>query len=203
MPASLPPMIRIRMAGRNHFRAASGSSDARGTKPPDAESGIPGLSHRNSIVADALPPAHCHEQVNTKCISGAPGRANSSLLLLCNSTARIRAASICLTASGCTRPVGWRPGAGRREIEVPLFVQDRLSHDRSSRIPCAEKRHLSGAASSCVPLLIAYEQQPGAQPLAGFVARINALINFPSTCGAIMSTSRPWPFRKALASSMS
>ena len=37
---------------------------------------------------------------------------------------------------------------------------------------------------------------------AGFMARMNALMNLPSTCGAIASTSMPCPLRNARASSM-
>ena len=48
----------------------------------------------------------------------------------------------------------------------------------------------------------AHAQQPGAQQLAGFVARMNALMNLPSTCGAIASTSMPCPVRNVRASSM-
>src|SRR6476619_2075606 len=37
---------------------------------------------------------------------------------------------------------------------------------------------------------------------AGLLARTNALMNLPSTSGAIASTSMPWPVRKARASSI-
>src|SRR4051812_43590022 len=46
------------------------------------------------------------------------------------------------------------------------------------------------------------EQEPGAQQEpAAFVARMKALTNLPSTSFASASTSRPWPERKARASS--
>src|ERR1035441_6043727 len=46
-------------------------------------------------------------------------------------------------------------------------------------------------------------QQPGAQhPPPGFVARIKALMNLPSTSGAIASTSMPASTRKCRASSI-
>ena len=48
-----------------------------------------------------------------------------------------------------------------------------------------------------------HEQHPGAQQPLGFVARIKALMNLFSTCGAMASTSRPSPDRKARASSTS
>ena len=48
-----------------------------------------------------------------------------------------------------------------------------------------------------------YLQQPGAQQEAfGFVARTKALMNFPSTCGAMAFTSIPSAVRKVRASSM-
>ena len=62
---------------------------------------------------------------------------------------------------------------------------------------CSTNRLGDDAARPC------HAQQPGVEQLAGFVARINALMNFPSTCGAIASTSTPCPARKALASSIS
>src|SRR5215469_11808830 len=58
-------------------------------------------------------------------------------------------------------------------------------------------RFRSDASSRC------HAQQPGAQQLAGFVARMKALINLPCTCGAIASTSTPCPLKKVRASLMS
>jgi hypothetical protein len=44
-------------------------------------------------------------------------------------------------------------------------------------------------------------QQVGPQQDCGFTARMNALMTFPSTCGAIASTSMSWPQRNSRASS--
>jgi hypothetical protein len=45
-------------------------------------------------------------------------------------------------------------------------------------------------------------QHVGPQHAFGLTARINALMNFPSTCGVIASTSMPSPVRNCRASSM-
>jgi hypothetical protein len=47
-----------------------------------------------------------------------------------------------------------------------------------------------------------HAQQPGAQQLAGLMARTKALTNFPFTCDAIASTSTPFSLRKRRASSI-
>jgi hypothetical protein len=53
MPASLPPMIRIRMAGGIYVRTVWESSAACGTTTSPAESEIAGHIHRKSNVAAA------------------------------------------------------------------------------------------------------------------------------------------------------
>ena len=75
------------------------------------------------------------------------------------------------------------------------FAHDAGADDRGQQKRRADR--LSGyAPRPC------HAQQPGAQQLAGFVARMKALMNLPSTCGAIASTSTPCPLRKVRASSM-
>ncbi len=55
----------------------------------------------------------------------------------------------------------------------------------------------------CACYMSHYEQQPGAQQPAGFVARMKAPMNLPATIGAIASTSTPCPVRNWRASSIS
>src|SRR4029077_9785245 len=74
--------------------------------------------------------------------------------------------------------------------------QESLRHLAARRISRAEKQNLrlhvitpsSHLCSSVVPMPF------------GFFARTNALANFPSTCGAIASTSIPFVTRNCLAS---
>src|SRR5437764_13211210 len=90
----------------------------------------------------------------------------------------------------------------RGEMGRALVTHDRLSHDGSRRIPRTQKKHvvLSLRHAGTTQL-----QQPGPQhavfSAAGLTPRMNALNTFPSTWGAIVSTSIPCPARNTLASS--
>lgn len=52
-----------------------------------------------------------------------------------------------------------------------------------------------------MPSSAGFGAQAGREAAAGLVARMNPLKNRPSTSGAIVSTSKPWPERNSLASS--
>src|ERR1700722_5615472 len=97
------------------------------------------------------------------------------------------------------------PRAVGGEPRLSFVAQDSFRQDRSRPIPGAEKKHVvtsshrdhSCAAQQDDP------QQGCSAPLfatAGFFARMNALTNLPSTCGAIASTSIPCAVRNCRAS---
>src|SRR5438270_4055796 len=73
--------------------------------------------------------------------------------------------------------------------------------DGARRVPRAQKKHVViSSPYGCTAQL----QQLGPQHgifSAGFTPRMKALRTFPSTCGAIFSTSIPCPARNTLASS--
>src|SRR5579862_3697337 len=82
------------------------------------------------------------------------------------------------------------------EVSLALVVHYRFSHDRAGRVPCAQEQNVVAPFHLKVPQL----QQVGLQQdsaFGGFTARTNALMNFPSTCGAIASTSMFWPERNS------
>ena len=64
---------------------------------------------------------------------------------------------------------------------------------------CASPHSVAPAFSVAAGRRAAARRGLGAGP--GFVARTKALKNFPSTCVASASTSRPWPARNSRASS--
>src|SRR5277367_4774662 len=80
------------------------------------------------------------------------------------------------------------------------FAHDAGANDRREQQRCTDR--LSGHAPRQCHAPGRQKQHPGAQQFAGFVARMKALINLPSTAGAIASTSIPCPVRNVLASSM-
>src|SRR5579862_1155146 len=87
-----------------------------------------------------------------------------------------------------------RPGALDGEGGSGVVTEQPLGHLAAGRVSRAEDQDARRGD---------HAQHPGAQHDAGFDARMNALMNLPSTCGAIASTSMPCPERKARASSMS
>ena len=103
-----------------------------------------------------------------------------------------------------SRAVGRKSGSA-------LFVENRLRHDRARGITGTEKEHAILRVRGRHQLFAgAGVQQVGAQQdaefaafcIAGLRARIKALANLPSTCGAILSTLMPWAVRNCRASSM-
>src|SRR5215469_3303718 len=83
------------------------------------------------------------------------------------------------------------------EVRRTLAAQNRLSNHRPGRVARAEKQDVVRRLHDGH-----YWQQLGPQPQSGLCPRIKALINFPSTCDAIPSTSTPSVLRNARASSM-
>jgi len=97
----------------------------------------------------------------------------------------------------------------RSENASGLMVQNGLCQNGASRVAGAQKQNIvvSGHFDQPFPISEPAEQQPGLQQLAsaeiaGLVPRIKALMNLPSVCAAIASTSTPEPVRNCLASSM-
>src|SRR5262249_34697824 len=122
---------------------------------------------------------------------------------------------------------GMASGRESSESTCAELVEDSLRHDRASGIPYAQKQHVEDAIrhstpSSCSRLQSSgriirtrsgqvHSQHFGPQhfcavafsaAVAGFTARINALINLPSTWAASASTSSPLPLRNSRASSI-
>src|SRR5947199_69550 len=88
------------------------------------------------------------------------------------------------------------------EIGRTLVIHDRLRHDGARRIPGTQKKHfVVSSPHACTTQLQQLGPQHGLFSAAGLTPRMNALRTFPSTCGAIVSTSIPCPARNTLASS--
>src|SRR5689334_489769 len=89
-----------------------------------------------------------------------------------------------------------------REAGLALMVHDGFSHNGAGRIACAQEQYVIAPLHER-PL--SQLQQVGAQHdwfPSGFTARTKALMNLPSTWGAIASTSMFCPERNSRASSM-
>ena len=98
-----------------------------------------------------------------------------------------------------------------RERGSASVVENCFGHDGARGIACAEKKYVVGVLHEFQPFAgSAGAQQVGEQQdfstvlsyAPGFLARMNALANLPSTWGAIASTSMPFAVRKCRASSI-
>src|SRR5271156_5400294 len=101
------------------------------------------------------------------------------------------------------------PCAVCRERRLAFAIQNRFGYDRARGISGAQKQDVVMVLHSVYRCsLSAGVQHAGPQQsrdaaasfAAGFFARTNALANFPSTSGAIASTSIPSAVRNCLAS---
>jgi len=93
-----------------------------------------------------------------------------------------------------------RAGAFDLEAVSGIVAQKTFRHRAAGGVSCAENEDSSFLRHG------SQAQQPGAQhgvAAFGLRARMKALKNLPSTCGAMRSTSTPCPVRKARASSTS
>src|SRR5579884_2425879 len=89
------------------------------------------------------------------------------------------------------------------EPALAFVVEDRFRHDGAGGVAGTEEKNVVCFIRHCAPNSTV-SQHPGAQQgTLGFVARMNALRNLPSTCGAISSTATPASVRNTRASSMS
>src|SRR5271154_1739026 len=96
--------------------------------------------------------------------------------------------------------------AVRGECISPFVFENSFGHDGAGGVTSAKKEDVVMRRVHIIlcAALISGVQHPGAQHGAvGFVARMKALRNLPSTCGAISSTAIPASVRNTRASSMS
>src|SRR5258706_8820973 len=98
--------------------------------------------------------------------------------------------------------------AACNKISPTFLVHDGLGHDRARRIASTQEQNVVGLLHSRRSLSLIENstqlQHVGPQQASfafGFTARMKALRNFPSTCGASASTSIPCPARNTRASS--
>ena len=98
------------------------------------------------------------------------------------------------------RSLGMTASTEAAESPAPQVVNQGLGDDAARGITGAEKQHVVGRPATSVPYADPVSSTHGL--VADFVARTNALMNLPSTSGAIASTSRPSPERNCRASSM-
>src|SRR5262245_43772338 len=87
--------------------------------------------------------------------------------------------------------------AVRRERRESLLVHDGFGHDGASGVSGTQEQNV------ITPIHRGYPQHPDLQHPSeyfGFSPRTKALMNFPSTCGAIASASIPSVARNSLAS---
>ena len=101
-----------------------------------------------------------------------------------------------------------RNGIGQKsERDVP--ARQPLSHDAGTdhrRKQQGRSQSFRNSSLSQCHGMDAYARPPqhaGPQHSLGFSARMKALLNLPAICGAIKSTSKPWPARTCRASFMS
>src|SRR4051794_30956173 len=96
-----------------------------------------------------------------------------------------------------------RPDCSRRmaacadggEIRRSLPIHDGLGHDGARRISGAQKKHVVSALRHRSEPQLQHVGPQHALLGAGLTARMKALTTFPSTWGAIFSTSIPCPAR--------
>ncbi len=95
------------------------------------------------------------------------------------------------------------PGTKNLIPRPPHVTQQSLRHLAACRVSRTQNEH-ARLVFRCRHLPVLQEQQLGPQQaalLAGFTARTNALMNFPSICGPTVSGSSPAAARKSRASS--
>jgi len=100
-------------------------------------------------------------------------------------------------------------GESFNTTNTPMFAGPNTTYTdpRFGRLPIAQQKlPTTGAGVDAVDFLegASHEQHVGPQQgsTTGFTARMNALMNFPSTSGAMASTSMPLPVRNSRASSI-
>src|SRR5712691_8991967 len=96
-----------------------------------------------------------------------------------------------------------RPRAEHFIPRAAQMTKQSLAHLAARRVSRAQNEH-ARLAFRCGHLFAPQPQQPDPQhaiELAGFTARTNALMNFPSICGPTVSGSSPAAARKSRASS--
>ena len=128
---------RIKNASRKarSISAASPRTAAGSGTPQCAVMGCPGQSGQISLAA-------LSQTVKTKCIAGAPGRANSSQLLLRRPAVDMRGHRKLLQSFGANRPRRMTSGAVGGEGGLSFVVEDCLRHDRTRRVSRAQKQNV-------------------------------------------------------------